>query len=98
MNAALSDLSEGEADLTKNLHVDGKDEVSKLAQAFNRFIDNLRGRIKEASTVSNDVAEMAVVMRTKAEHAHAIVFKQSFETEQVYSLIAGNGRQYSRGG
>ena len=91
LNAALSDLSEGEADLTKNLHVDGKDEVSKLAQAFNRFIDNLRGRIKEASTVSNDVAEMAVVMRTKAEHAHAIVFKQSFETEQVYSLIAEMG-------
>ncbi|MCJ8341092.1 MAG: methyl-accepting chemotaxis protein [Pseudomonadales bacterium] len=91
LNAALNDLSEGEADLTKRLDVDGKDEVSKLAQAFNRFIDKLRGRVANASEVSNGVADMAVVMRTKAEQAHAIVYKQSFETEEVFTLLTEMG-------
>ncbi len=50
--AALNDIAEGEGDLTRRLDESGKDEVAKLAGAFNRFADKIQQlviRIKDAA-------------------------------------------------
>ncbi len=40
---SLSDMATGEADLTRRLDAEGKDELSELSHAFNGFIENIQG-------------------------------------------------------
>ena len=50
-------LSEGEGDLTARLEVKSNDEIGKLAENFNSFIEKLRDiimQVKDASTEIND--------------------------------------------
>ncbi len=43
----LTDISQGDGDLTKRLAVKTGDEVGELSNAFNAFIDQLQGMIRE---------------------------------------------------
>ena len=47
--AGLSDISQGDGDLTKRLEVTGKDEVGILAGAFNRFMEKLQAMVLDIS-------------------------------------------------
>ncbi|MCG8643060.1 MAG: methyl-accepting chemotaxis protein [Desulfobacterales bacterium] len=47
--AGLSDISQGDGDLTKRLEVSGKDEVGILAGAFNRFMEKLQAMVLDIS-------------------------------------------------
>ena len=50
----MTDIAQGEGDLTKELPVVGGDEMGRLAAAFNLFLDKLRrliGRVKEQTNV-----------------------------------------------
>jgi methyl-accepting chemotaxis protein len=50
-------LSEGEGDLTARLEIKSNDEIGKLAENFNRFIEKLRDiimQVKDAATEIND--------------------------------------------
>lgn len=46
----LKDISEGEGDLTKRLEVHGTDEVSRLSEYFNNFVEKLQGIITNISS------------------------------------------------
>ncbi len=54
--AMLKDISEGDGDLTKRIHVSSNDEIGELARYFNTFLDKLKkmiGEIKDnAATLS----------------------------------------------
>jgi len=52
----LKDISEGEGDLTKRLQVHGTDEVSRLSEYFNNFVEKLQGII---TNISGDVDTLA---------------------------------------
>ncbi|MFA5902901.1 MAG: methyl-accepting chemotaxis protein [Desulfobacula sp.] len=47
--AGLDDLARGEGDLTTRLDIKSKDEIGKLADCFNTFMDKLQGIIKNIS-------------------------------------------------
>lgn len=49
-------LVEGSADLSVELHVSGKDEISQVAQYFNEFIAKLRTMTQQLLNVSNELA------------------------------------------
>ena len=42
----LTDISQGEGDLTRRLEVKGKDEIATLATSFNEFVEKLQGMIR----------------------------------------------------
>lgn len=46
--ALLSDIAEGEGDLTMRLQVRSNDEIGSMAKAFDRFADKLAGIIRDA--------------------------------------------------
>ncbi|WP_332308228.1 methyl-accepting chemotaxis protein [Desulfogranum japonicum] len=48
----LQEIAEGEGDLTKRLQVDSQDEVGKLAECFNQFMEQLQNLITEIGTYS----------------------------------------------
>ncbi len=52
---SLSDIAEGEGDLTKRLPVHSKDELGSLSSRFNTFIEKLQNIIKELTDRSLDV-------------------------------------------
>lgn len=48
-------LATGEADLTQRLPADSQDELGDVAAAFNAFVENLQGLIREVSDTSAEV-------------------------------------------
>ena len=53
-SAKLDELSEGEADLTRELTVLTKDEIGRMGTSFNRFIANLRSLVNEIRIALNE--------------------------------------------
>ena len=43
---ALEDLAKGEGDLSRRLEIRGRNEMGRLAQAFNQFVDKIEGIVK----------------------------------------------------
>ncbi|MDX1352811.1 MAG: methyl-accepting chemotaxis protein [Thiomicrorhabdus sp.] len=53
ISAAMKDISEGEGDLTRRLPVNSSDEVGKMAEHFNLFVERIHTMLSEvAKTIS----------------------------------------------
>ncbi|MBI5017916.1 MAG: methyl-accepting chemotaxis protein [Deltaproteobacteria bacterium] len=55
--ATLSEISTGEADLTRALEVRSGDEVGELAQSFNRFVERMRNTVRRLGQVAGDLSQ-----------------------------------------
>lgn len=51
------ELNSGNGDLTKKLHISSGDELEKIAQEFNRFVEQIRNLVSEVAVASNVVRE-----------------------------------------
>jgi methyl-accepting chemotaxis protein len=74
----LTELSQGEGDLTTRLPVTGKDEIGQLASRFNDFMEKLHHMIKDVvqgmGTISSSSSELSAIsqqMSANAEQASA---------------------------
>jgi methyl-accepting chemotaxis protein len=56
---SMTDIAEGEGDLTKRLAVKSDDEIGAVAKAFNTFVDKLQGIVREISRNSGTVTSAA---------------------------------------
>ncbi|MDC6684512.1 methyl-accepting chemotaxis protein, partial [Leclercia adecarboxylata] len=59
MGRAMANIAEGEGDLTRRLAVQSKDEFGELASAFNRFVERIHTSIREVSSTTQQVNEVA---------------------------------------
>ena len=59
VNAALDDIADGEGDLTKRLTVDGRNEVGRLCETFNRFVGKLHVSISRVAATTASLAAAA---------------------------------------
>jgi methyl-accepting chemotaxis protein len=57
VTALLSDIADGEGDLTRRLPGDGRDEMGDLSRAFNRFADKLRQSVSNLVVNVKPLAE-----------------------------------------
>jgi methyl-accepting chemotaxis protein len=55
----FQDIADGEGDLTKRLDASGKDEIGKLSQFFNQFVDKIQVIIRKIGQNSETVATAA---------------------------------------
>lgn len=83
----MQTVSAGDADLSRRLTVKGNDEMDRIAEAFNRFVERIHDVIsnvaQSASKVSSSSHELSTFseqMRVGAQHQHT-------ETEQVASAV-----------
>ncbi|MFT4172575.1 MAG: methyl-accepting chemotaxis protein [Rhodocyclaceae bacterium] len=53
----MVDIANGGGDLTHKIAIDGNDEVAETADAFNRFLDQLRGMFQRIQTESGHLTE-----------------------------------------
>jgi methyl-accepting chemotaxis protein len=64
----LTDVAQGEGDLTKRLDASSGDEIAQASSMFNQFIEKLHGIISKISSTSNQVALASNQLNSTAEH------------------------------
>ena len=81
----MTEIADGEGDLTQRVDDSSRDEVGELAGAFNRFVDKVAGTIRDigsaagslassasgVSRIADGLGERATRSRDQARHAHA---------------------------
>jgi len=80
----LGDIASGDADLTKTMQVDTKDEVGKLAISFNSFVGQLQSLISAIASNSRDVSSIAQNL-TASSHSTQ---RNTEEQQQSVDMIA----------
>ena len=101
--AALKDIAEGEGDLTRRLNSNGKDEVSQLAAAFNKFaskVETMIGQIKQTAVSINvsagEIAEGNINLSQRTEEQASSLEETASSMEEMTSTVkqnADNARQ-----
>ncbi|MCO4797619.1 MAG: methyl-accepting chemotaxis protein [Colwelliaceae bacterium] len=74
--ASLSDLADGEGDLTVRLEAKNQDEVGELVLCFNRFIEKLQITIKQVVDIALPLSDMASTVSSTAEETNSITMVQ----------------------
>jgi methyl-accepting chemotaxis protein len=62
------DLAEGEGDLTKRLEITSKDDISELAEWFNKFIERMQLVIQDFSVKIENLQSASTTMAAISEH------------------------------
>nr|WP_145256093.1 methyl-accepting chemotaxis protein [Pseudomonas sp. DE0157] len=106
MTRAMEDIAEGEGDLTKRLRIHHHDEFGILGNAFNRFVERIHGSIREVSSATEQVNEVALRVISASNSSMANSDEQSNRTNSVAAAInelgaaaqeiAGNAAQASQ--
>jgi len=106
MTRAMEDIAEGEGDLTKRLIIHNHDEFGILGKAFNRFVERIHGSIREVSSATQQVNEVALRVISASNSSMANSDEQSNRTNSVAAAInelgaaaqeiAGNAAQASQ--
>jgi len=85
--AVLEDIASGEGDLTRQLPVQGNDEITHLASAFNRFVDKIHTLVRQTTDAVTQLTTAAAHLSDGSEEAKAQVERQRTETEQVATAM-----------
>jgi len=85
--ATLDDIAKGEGDLTKRLESQSNDEIGRLVNSFNAFMDKLQNIIKHVSASTIQLSTAAEEMTAISEESKDNSAKQQAETEQVASAM-----------
>ena len=73
---SLTDLAEGEGDLTVRLHAKNRDKIRLLVNSFNVFMDKLQHTIKQVVEISTPLSEMAISVSATAVQTSQITQEQ----------------------
>nr|WP_028635121.1 methyl-accepting chemotaxis protein [Pseudomonas parafulva] len=106
MTRAMEDIAEGEGDLTKRLRIHNHDEFGILGTAFNRFVERIHASIREVSSATEQVNEVALRVISASNSSMTNSDEQSNRTNSVAAAInelgaaaqeiAGNAAQASQ--
>ena len=87
-------LATGEADLTRRLPADSRDELGDVAAAFNAFVENLQGLVREVSATSVEVAagsaeilQASGTVLRKAGEQNAQALEVASATEEMSATV-----------
>ncbi|VXC18516.1 conserved hypothetical protein [Pseudomonas sp. 8AS] len=87
INRMLQDMAEGEGDLTRRLPVQGRDELGRLAESFNIFIEKIRRTVVEVAQASGQLAQASGGLEQAADSAHRQVASQRDENSLIASAV-----------
>ncbi|MDN7143179.1 methyl-accepting chemotaxis protein [Pseudomonas sp. JQ170] len=87
MTRAMEDIAQGEGDLTKRLAIHSHDEFGELGNAFNRFVERIHGSIREVSSATEQVNEVALRVVSASNSSMVNSDEQSNRTNSVAAAI-----------
>ena len=89
LHGALRDIAKGEGDLTRKLDISSRDEVARVAQAFNDFTDTLAG------IIGNIQQETHNLTATRHTISHSV--EESGQAISVIDIVAERMDKLSKG-
>ena len=81
----LKEISEGEADLTRTLMVNSKDEVGDLAENFNNFVARLREMVQRLQSAGKDITVATEKIRHTSQDVSNGTVNQAGDTGESSS-------------
>jgi methyl-accepting chemotaxis protein len=87
MGKAMEDIAQGEGDLTKRLSIQSNDEFGRLATAFNRFVERIHSSIREVSSATSQVNEVAKLVVGASNSSMINSDEQASHTNSVAAAI-----------
>ncbi|UCZ83819.1 methyl-accepting chemotaxis protein [Pseudomonas sp. L5B5] len=87
MTRAMQDIADGEGDLTRRLNIHNHDEFGILGTAFNRFVERIHGSIREVSSATEHVNEVALRVVSASNSSMLNSDEQASRTNSVAAAI-----------
>jgi len=87
MTRAMADIADGEGDLTKRLTIQNNDEFGVLGTAFNRFVERIHTSIREVSSATGQVNEVALRVVAASNSSMFNSDQQASRTSSVAAAI-----------
>lgn len=79
----IEQIADGDGDLRVRLEVMSRDELGRLSEAFNRFLDKLQPLIKEVGRVTGEVADSAKNLAGMAAANDRLINSEHAAVDQV---------------
>jgi methyl-accepting chemotaxis protein len=83
----FKDISEGDGDLRRRMEVNGKDEISVIAAAFNHFIDNVQTLVTQIRDAAHQASEGSDQISSSSQQIADGAQQQSASFEQLSSSV-----------
>ncbi|MCG7584327.1 methyl-accepting chemotaxis protein [Photobacterium sp. OFAV2-7] len=87
LKRTITDLSEGEGDLTQRLTTQGNDDIAQIGNAVNTFITNLQGMMLDIAEASGKLGSSVDTLKAHSGQSVAEMERHVNETEQVVTAI-----------
>nr|WP_166358201.1 methyl-accepting chemotaxis protein [Pseudomonas akapageensis] len=87
MGRAMHDIAEGEGDPTKRLSIHAHDEFGTLGHSFNRFVERIHESIREVSSATGQVNEVALRVISASNSSMHNSDQQASRTSSVAAAI-----------
>ncbi|MBC3241291.1 methyl-accepting chemotaxis protein [Pseudomonas lurida] len=87
MTRAMQDIADGEGDLTRRLTIQNHDEFGTLGNAFNRFVERIHTSIREVSSATEQVNEVALRVVSASNSSMVNSDEQTNRTNSVAAAI-----------
>ncbi len=85
--SALTDIAEGEGDLTSRLNVSGRDEIADLGRSFNNFVSKIQTAISDVAVATTQLASAADKMAAITVDTREGAGRQQSETDLVATAM-----------
>lgn len=79
----ITNISEGEGDLTKRLQVKGNDELTQLTSGFNTFSEKIKRLVNDVQQSANKVNDNAESLDNLNQNAKSLAEEQNKQTGQL---------------
>ncbi|MEB0208169.1 methyl-accepting chemotaxis protein [Pseudomonas sp. CCC3.1] len=87
MTRAMQNIAEGEGDLTRRLAVNSNDEFGTLGSAFNHFVERIHTSMREVSSATEHVNEVALRVVSASNSSMLNSDEQASRTNSVAAAI-----------
>ncbi|WP_070969920.1 methyl-accepting chemotaxis protein [Vibrio sonorensis] len=84
---AMEEIARGDGDLTRQLPVNGNDELAHIAQAFNEFTAKIRHIVVDLSPITRKVTNSAVELNQVAHQSSQKALDQKSSVENLSSAM-----------
>ena len=83
----ISELADGNGDLTQRLEVRSKDDIGLSAEGVNRFIENLQKMMLEVNDASNEVSQSVSQLQKRTDESKDILSRHTDKTDSIVQSV-----------
>ena len=87
LKALVSDLAQGDGDLTKRLDIHSKDELGEISENINLFVEQLQSLMQSVQAAADKMNHGISVLSEQTSDSQKLLAQHAQETEQVATAI-----------